>query len=166
MVAPSQPMIGKASKDKDVMGALRQKKTGKKAENVKLTMPQIIEADMKRQDPNIDINKVMNGLSHLVKTKGAKFIQIGNTVFMITPLKGGEVELHTMTVEPMDTVIQRWKSIPNTLKEMGFKHLVSYGLTPGINRVVQRTGLPVKISQSQMMQGNKMVPAYRYDLDL
>ena len=44
MVAPSQPIIGKTSKDKDVMGALRQKKTGKQAENVKLDMIQIIEA--------------------------------------------------------------------------------------------------------------------------
>ena len=166
MVAPAQPMIGKASKDKDVMGAIRQKKTGKQAENVKLTMPQIIESYLKTENPNLDINKAMSSLSNFVKTKGTKFIQIGNTVFMITPQGKGNVELHTMTVEPMDTVVQRWKTIPKTLKEMGFKHLISYGLTPGINRLVQRTGLPVKISQSQMMQGDKMVPAYRYDLDL
>lgn len=166
MVAPSKPLVGDKGGDKAVMGAIRQKKTDKKAENVKLTMPQIIQAYLKMEDPNIDVNKAMNGLANLVKTRGTKFIQIGNTVFMITPQGKGNVELHTMTVEPMDTVVGRWKTIPKTLKEMGFNHLISYGLTPGINRLVQRTGLPVKITQSQMMHGNKMVPAYRYDLDL
>jgi len=163
MVVPAGPGIGKA-KDAQVMGALKGKAEAPK--KAKLTMPQIIESSLKTEQPGIDIPKAFTVLGQMTKTQGTKFIQIGNSVFMITPKPNANVELHTFTVEPIDTLVSRWKDVPNTLKEMGFKHLVSYSTSPAINKLVQRTGLPIKISQSQQMSNGKMVPAFRYDLDL
>jgi len=163
MVAPAGPGIGK-TKDAQVMGALKGKTEAPK--KAKLTLPQIIESSLKTEQPDIDIPKAFTVLAEMTKTQGTKFVQIGNSVFMITPKPNANVELHTFTVEPVNTLVERWKDIPKTLKQMGFKHLVSYSTSPGINKLVQRTGLPIKISQSQQMIGGKMVPAFKYDLDL
>lgn len=163
MVAPAGPEIGKP-KDSQVMGALKGKTEA--PQKAKLTMPQIIESSLRTENPNIDIPRAFTVLGQMAKTKGTKFVQIGNSVFMVTPNATGGADFHTFTVEPVDTLVQRWKDVANTLKEMGFKHATSYATSPAINRLVQRTGLPVKISQSQQMQNGKMVPAFRYDLDL
>jgi len=163
MVAPAGPGIGKA-KDAQVMGALKGKTEAPK--KAKLTMPQIIESSLKTEQPDMDIPKAFTVLAQMTKTKGTKFVQIGNSVFMITPNGPGNADFHTFTVEPVDTLVQRWKDVANTLKQMGFKHATSYATSPAINRLVQRTGLPIKISQSQQMMGGKMVPAFKYDLDL
>jgi len=166
MVAPAQPTIGKASKDKDVMGAIRQKKTGKQAENVKLNSEQIIEASIKKEAPNMDTQKVMAGLGAMAKRGMIKFVQIGNTVFSLRDVSPGVAEWHTFTVEPVPTLIKRYQAAMNTAKEMGYKKLMSYSTSPAFNKIAQETGLPVKISQSQQMVNGKMVPAYKYEIDV
>ena len=166
MVTPSQPLIGKASKDKDVMGALRQKKTGKQAENAKLNSAQIIEASIKKEAPNMDPKKVMAGLGAMAKKGMVKFVQIGNTVFSLRDVSPGIAEWHTFTVEPVPTLIKRYQAAMNTAKEMGYKKLMSYSTNPAFNKIAQETGLPVKISQSQQMVNGKMVPAYKYEIDV
>jgi hypothetical protein len=166
MVAPSQPLIGKASKDKDVMGALRQKKTGKKAENVKLNSQQIIEASVKAEAPNLDVAKVIQGLNLMANRKMIKFVQIGNTVFTLRDVSPGVAEFHTFTVEPVPTLIKRYRTAMNTAKEMGYKKLVSYSTSPAFNKIAQETGLPVKINQSQQMVNGKAVPAYQYEVTI
>jgi hypothetical protein len=165
MVAPSQPIIGKASKDKDVMGAMRQKKTGKQAENVKLDMIQIIEASVRKEMPNVDPKRAIVGVSMVTK-KGGKLVQIGNTVFLVMPQPDGSAEFHTFTVEPVDTLIKRYRSGMNTAKQMGFKKLISYTNKPEFLKIAKDTGLPVKISQSQQMVNKQMVPAYKFEVDL
>jgi hypothetical protein len=166
MVAPSQPLIGKVSKDKDVMGALRQKKTGAKKQNVKLNSAQIIQASAKKEMPDLDINKFMSTLGTMVQRKMVQLLQIGNTVFLLKPKSPTEVEFHTFTVETPESLVKRYQAGVNSLKEMGFKKAVSYATSPAFNKIAQQTGLPVKISQSQQMIGGKMVPAYKYELDL
>jgi hypothetical protein len=166
MVAPSQPIIGKTSKDKDVMGALRQKKTGAKNQNVKLNSAQIIQSSAKKEMPDLDINKFMSTLGTMVQRKMVQLLQIGNTVFLLKPKSPTEVEFHTFTVEPPESLVKRYQAGVNSLKEMGFKKAISYSTSPAFNKIAEQTGLPVKISQSQQMIGGKMVPAYKYELDL
>ena len=165
MVAPAGPVIGKA-KDKDVMGAIRQKQTGKKAENVKLTMDQIILSNFKQSSPDQDPQKLFNVMKYMVNQKKGRYIQIGNTVIVAMPLSPEVAEIHTFTVEPPETLSKRYKSASSTLKQLGFKKAVSYAQSPAFVRIAQNTGMPVKVSQSQQMVGNKMVPAYKFELDL
>jgi len=166
MVAPAQPTIGKVSKDKDVMGAIRQKKTGAQKQNVKLNSAQIIQASAKKEMPDLDINKFMSTLGTMVQRKMVQLLQIGNTVLMLKPKSPTEVEFHTFTVEPPESLVKRYQAAVNSLKEMGFKKAISYSTSPAFNKIAEQTGLPVKISQSQQMIGGKMVPAYKYELDL
>jgi len=166
MVAPAGPGIGKA-KDAQVMGALKGKTEAPK--KAKLTMPQIIESSLKTEQPGIDIPKaftVLAEMTYMVNQKKGKFIQIGNTVIVATPSSPEVAEIHTFTVEPPETLSKRYKSAANTLKQLGFKKAVSYAQSPAFVKIAQNTGLPVKVSQSQQMIGNKMVPAYKFELDL
>ena len=164
MVAPSKPLVGDKGGDKAVMGALRQKKSGKKAENVKLNSQQIIEASVKVEAPNADVAKVIQGLNLMANRKMIKFVQIGNTVFTLRDVSPGVAEFHTFTVEPVPTLIQRYRTAMNTAKEMGYKKLVSYSTSPAFNKIAQETGLPVKISQSQQIINGKAVPAFQYEV--
>ena len=165
MVAPSKPLVGDKGGDKAVMGALRQKDTGKQAENVKLNMFQIIEASARKEMPNVDPKRVLSGVAVMTK-KGAKLIQIGNTVFLVMPQPDGSAEFHTFTVEPVETLIKRYRAGMNTTKQMGLKKLISYTNKPEFVKIAKDTGLPVKISQSQQMINNQMVPAYKFEVDL
>lgn len=165
MVAPSKPLVGDKGGDKAVMGAIRQKKTGKQAENVKLNMFQIIEASARKEMPNIDPRRVLVGVSAMTK-KGAKLVQIGNTVFLVMPQPDGSAEFHTFTVEPVETLIKRYRAGMNTAKEMGFNKLTSYTNKPEFVKIAKDTGLPVKVSQSQQMINKQMVPAYKFEVNL
>ena len=166
MVAPSKPLVGDKGGDKAVMGVIRQKKTGKQAENVKLNSAQIIEASVKKEAPNMDIKRVMAGINAMAQKKMIKFIQIGNTVFSLRDISPGVAEFHTFTVEPVPTLIKRYQTAMNTAKKMGYKKLLSFSTSPAFNKIAQETGLPVKISQSQQMVSGKMVPAYKYEIDV
>lgn len=166
MVAPSKPLIGDKGGDKAVMGAIRQKKTGKQAENVKLNMFQIIEASGRKEMPNVDPKRILSGVANIVKKKQARLVQIGNTVLLVMPQPDGSAEFHTFTVEPPETLAKRYKAAANTLKEMGFKRATSYATSPAFTKIAQDTGLPVRISQTQQMIGGKMVPAYKFEVDL
>ena len=166
MVAPSKPLVGDKGGDKAVMGAIRQKKTGKQAENVKLTMDQIILSNIKKEAPDQDPQRLFNVMKYMVNQKKGKFIQIGNTVIVATPTSPDVAEIHTFTVEPPETIAKRYKSAANTLKQLGFKKVISYAQSPAFVKIAQNSGLPVKVNQSQQMIGNKMVPAYKFELDL
>ena len=95
-----------------------------------------------------------------------QLLQIGNTVFMLKPLPDGTVEFHTFTIESIDDLVKRYQAGINTLKEMGFKKAVSYAQSPAFVKIAQQTGLPVQVSQSQTMMGDKMVPAYKFEVNL
>ena len=166
MVAPSKPLVGDKGGDKAVMGAIRQKKTGKQAKNVKLNMFQIIEASGRKEMPNVDPKRILSGVANIVKKKQARLVQIGNTVLLVMPQPDGSAEFHTFTVEPPETLAKRYKAAANTLKEMGFNKMYTLSITPQSEKLAQETGLPVKRVQSQMMSGNKMVPAFRYEVPL
>ena len=163
MVAPAGPGIGK-TKDAQVMGALKGKTEAPK--KAKLNSAQIIEASAKKELPGQDIQKFMSTLTAMIQRKMVSLLQIGNTVFMLKPAGNGVVEFHTFTVEPMETLAERYKAGSNSLKEMGYKKAISYSTSPAFNKIAQQTGLPVKISQSQQMIGGKMVPAFKYEMDL
>jgi hypothetical protein len=106
----------------------------------------------------------MQKLAGLVKTKQAKLIQIGNTVFLVKPVAPGIAEFHTFTVEPPESLVKRFQAGAKTLKQMGFKKAVSYAESPAFAKLAQSTGLPVKTTQALNPQTKK--PVYRFELDL
>lgn len=168
MAAPSQPLIsGKAPKAN--MGSLKSPTPPKQGgEKLKAVMPEEIlrQSLQKEMPPGTDINKVIFGIKYMVKSNKVKLLQLGNTVFLITPKPNGIAELHTSSIESPQNIVKRWKVLPNSLKQMGFKKAESFSTDPNTIKLVQMTGLPVKINQGQRMMGGKMVPAYTFEMDL
>jgi hypothetical protein len=129
------------------------------------TVADIVIQSIKKEDPSVDPMQYAARLGVAEKNGMVKLLKMHNTVFILKPMENGVVELHTSSIEPPNQIVERWKKVPNSLKQMGFRKLISYSENPVINRLVQQTGLPVKISQSQRMLGDKMVPSYKYELD-
>jgi hypothetical protein len=155
------PMIGKPEKIQ--MGKLRQPKQG---EMKLLPSAEIIQRSADKEAPGTDMTRFMQTLGYMVEKKMVQLLQIGNTVFMLKPQGDGSVEFHTFTIESPSDLVERYKAGINSLKEMGFKKAFSYATSPAFVKIAEQTGLPVRTSQTQTMQGNQMVPAYRFEVDI
>lgn len=155
------PMIGKPEKVQ--MGKLRQPK---QAKDKLLPSPEIIQKSAEKEIPGTDMTRFMQTLGYMVERKMVQLLQIGNTVFMLKPQGDGSVEFHTFTVESPQDLVKRYQAGINSLKEMGFKKAFSYATSPAFVKIAEQTGLPVRTTQTQTMQGNQMVPAYRFEVDI
>jgi hypothetical protein len=155
------PMIGKPEKVQ--MGKLRQPK---QAENKLMPSAEIIQKSAENEAPGTDMTRFMQTLGYMVEKKMVQLLQIGNTVFMLKPQGDGSVEFHTFTIENPSDLVERYKAGINSLKEMGFKKAFSYATSPAFVKIAEQTGLPVRTSQTQTMQGDQMVPAYRFEVDI
>lgn len=133
-----------------------------------LTSAEIVERSARAESPGIDINRFIQTLAYMVQNKMVQLLQIGNTVLMLKPLaeEPGTVELHTFTIESPQDIAQRYKAASNSLRELGYKKVVSYATSPAFIKISEQTGLPVRVSQSQQVIGDKAVPAYKFELDL
>ena len=82
-------------------------------------------------------------------------------------IKGpGIVEFHTFSIASPKELISDAKQAIEIVKKAGAKKLISYSPDARFNQLIQATGYPWKVTQSQMTIGNKAVPAYRYELDM
>jgi hypothetical protein len=170
MVAPSGPLIN-PKMPKPQMGRLgpskpKEAKQVGEAGSKEETVANIIMQSLKKEAPQIDAYKTAGYLGYMEKQGKVKIVKMHNTVFILQPKGNGNVDVHTATIEPLNTVVERWRVLPNTLKQLGYKHLTSYSEDPAIKKVAEQSGIPVKITQSQRMVGNKMVPTIQYDMDL
>lgn len=145
------------------MGKLRQPK---QAENKLMPSADIIQKSAENEAPGTDMTRFMQTLGYMVEKKMVQLLQIGNTVFMLKPQGDGSVEFHTFTIESPSDLVDRYKAGINSLKEMGFKKAFSYATSPAFVKIAEQTGLPVRTSQTQTMQGDQMVPAYRFEVDI
>jgi len=168
MVASSGPLI-QSKEPKPQMGKLGPSapKQGKEGSKQKFMPPaDIIIKSVEKESPGADGRRYAAAVGFMERDKKAKTIQIGNTVFIITPPNGPQVELHIASVESPNEIVQRLKVLPNTLKQLGIKKVVTYSDNPAIKKIATQTGLPIKMNQSQRMVGNQMKPTYQFEMDL
>ena len=171
MVAPSKPLVGDKGGDKSVMGSVRAKRQtppGKSGgmENQKwMNSVQILNTFFSQSVGKEKAAQLINLLSKKVQTKQNQLVQIGNTVFVVYPRPNKSAEFYIASVEPQN-LSKRIKALSTTLKEMGFLKMYTTSITPESEKLAQQTELPFKRIQSQMMAGNKMVPAFRYEVVL
>ena len=158
-------MIGKPEKVQ--MGKMKApKQAAQKAEAKPMTSDDIIRRSAEKELPGQDINAFMQKMVALVRSKRVQLLQIGNTVFLLQAKEPGTVEFHTFTVESPSQLVQRYKAGINSIKQMGFKKAYSYSTSPAFVKIAEQTGLPVRVTQSQQVLGNKAVPAYRFEVDV
>lgn len=163
----AQPAIPNPIKASSIETGLTPKGAPKQAAAPKeATIADIIVQSLKKEDPSVDPMQYTARLSVAEKKGIVKLLKMFNTVFILKPMPDQTVEMHTATIESPDQLVERWKKVPTSLKQMGFKKAISYSQDPSIGKLAQRTGLPIRITQSQRMLGNQMVPSYKFEMDL
>jgi hypothetical protein len=142
--------------------------TGKGGSQRQVSSAEIIQQSTQREAPNQDMNRFMQTLGYMIQTKMVQLLQIGNTVFMLKPIpqQPGTVEFHTFTIESPQVLVQRYQAGLNSLRQMGYKKATTYATSPAFVRIAEQTGLPVKVTQSQQVMGDKAVPAYKFEVDI
>lgn len=126
----------------------------------------IIWASAQRETPGVDKGKFFGGLARMLQNPRNKLLQVKNTVFLIMVKSPGVIEFHTFTTAGPKELVDDAKKAIETVKQSGAKKLISFSPDARFNKLIQATGYPWKITQSQATIGGKAMPAYRYELDL
>ena len=109
---------------------------------------------------------MMKQIEALIQRNAIKLLQIGETVFALHPMQDGAVEAHIITQENPKQIANRVKVLPKSLKQMGFKKVTSFATEPGIARVLQSTGLPIRMTKTSQMISGVQRPILKFELDL
>ena len=161
-----EPLIGQTKKSEGEKSLRMPRGKSDGAMDLKQSA-EIIEMSAMREAPGQDMQRFMQTLAYMVQMKMVSLLQIGNTVFMLKPTQEpGAVEFHTFTIESPQNLVKRYQAGINSLRQMGYKKAVSYATSPAFVKIAEQTGLPVRISQSQQVIGDKAAPAYRFEVDI
>jgi hypothetical protein len=128
-----------------------------------ISSTQIIKQNILKENPDADVDRVMQFLAYKIQKKEIKLLQIGNTVFLLTPKDDKTVEFHTFSIEPISDIVLRYRAGINTAKEMGFKKAVSHSDSAAFVKIAKQTGLPVHISREKTDDGKT---TYKFEVDL
>jgi hypothetical protein len=157
-LAPKMPDIG-------VMETI--KKTRGEDEGKSMGVLEIIQASMGNQlPPGVTMDTFMRKLASALKNPNNKMVQIGNSAFLVTLIGDGIVEFHTFSAEQPQKLLKNYLGLAKTLKNQGIKKATTYSDRPEFVDLAKKSGLPVKVAQSQKMMGNEMKPVYTFELDL
>lgn len=107
--------------------------------------------------PGTTPGKFFAGVKHILDNGGHLF-QIGETVFVLQPRAPGVVQFHMASQEPVQQLVQHFKTGAQHMKKLGAKKVFAITPEPAYARIARMTGLPVKVSRDP--QG------YRLELDL
>jgi hypothetical protein len=174
--APSLTGMGEKAAPPDVMGAMRQQRGGAPARAA--TPVDILRSGLMQQleDPQA-VQQAVSEFAKLAQAGLTKFVQIGNTLFLVNQfdsnqkmLPQGTAEVHVFTEEPLEAMTERLAVVPNTLRQMGYNRIISYTTDPGIARILQglqgRIGIQAVIRQAMRNLGGEMTPVFEIEVPL
>ena len=143
------------------------KKTRGEGEDKGMGVLDIIQASMQGQLPEgLSMDTFMRKLDTALRDPKNKMVQIGNSAFLVSMIGDGVVEFHTFSAEQPQKLLKNYLGLAKTLKNMGVKKATTYSDRPEFVDLAKKSGLPVRVSQSQKMMGNAMQPVYTFELDL
>ena len=130
------------------------------------TVQTIRESLLRSGNSEEDVNKIMQGVAFAVQDPRTKLVNLGNTVFMVTVTRPGEVEVHTFSNESPQGLVNNFVNLTKYLKNIGVKKASTYSDDGRFRKIAEMTKLPVKISQTTKMVGNQMKPVYKYEMEM
>jgi hypothetical protein len=161
--SPATKKNGLSGNNADILGVLAQDKEGKSSNQ--LSTPEIIRQDAQRNGFNPQ--QILETIAKLkISNQNIQTAKIGNTVFLLMRTPPSTVEVHTFTVDNPKTMVSHFKTLAKFLKTTGMKQGFTYSDQPIFKELVERSGMPVKITQTTQQIGNEMKPVYMYTMDL
>ena len=143
------------------------KKTRGEDEGKSMGVLDIIQTSMANQlPPGVNMDTFMRKLATALRDPKNKMVQIGNSAFLVTMIGDGVVEFHTFSAEQPQKLLKNYLGLAKVLKNQGIKKATTYSDRPEFVDLAKKSGLPVKVGQSQKMMGDAMKPVYTFELDL
>jgi hypothetical protein len=147
----------------DLLRAMAEEKGDKSGKQ--LSTLEIITQDAQRNGFNPQ--QILETIAKLkISNQNIQTAKIGNTVFLLMRTPPSTVEVHTFTVDNPKTMVSHFKLLAKFLKNAGMKQGFTYSDQPMFKQLVERSGMPVKITQTTQQIGNEMKPVYMYTMDL
>jgi hypothetical protein len=157
-LAPKMPDVG-------VLDTI--KKTRGEDESKTMNALQVVQTSMANQlPPGVTMDTFLRKLASALQDPNNKLVQIGNSAFMVTLVGDGVVEFHTFSAEQPQKLLKNYLGLAKLLKNQGIKKATTYSDRPEFVDLAKKSGLPVKVGQSQKMMGKEMKPVYTFELDL
>jgi len=157
-LAPKMPDIG-------VIDTI--KKTRGEDEGKSMNALQVVQTSMANQlPPGITMDTFLRKLATALKDPKNKMVQIGNSAFLVTMIGDGVVEFHTFSAEQPQRLLKNYLGLAKVLKNQGVKKATTYSDRPEFVDLAKKSGLPVKVGQSQKLMAGQMKPVYTFELDL
>ena len=163
-VAPATEKNGISNKgNADLLGAIKEEKGDKS--NKSLPTVEIIRQDAQRN--GLNPQTILETIAKLkITNKNIQTARIGNTVFLIMRTPPSTAEVHTFTMDNPRVMVENFKGLAKFLKKAGIKQGFTYSDQPIFKQLVERSGMPVKITQTTKQVGGQMKPVYQYTMDL
>jgi len=167
MVTTAQAATPPAPKMPDVGVLDTIKKTRGEDEGKSMNALQVVQTAMANQlPPGVTMDTFLRKLASALQDPNNKLVQIGNSAFMLTLVGDGVVQFHTFSAEQPQKLLKNYLGLAKLLKNQGIKKATTYSDRPEFVDLAKKSGLPVKIGQSQKMMGKEMKPVYTFELDL
>lgn len=167
MVTTAQVAPPPASKMPDVGVLDTIKKTRGEDESKTMNALQVVQTSMANQlPPGVTMDTFLRKLATALQDPNNKLVQIGNSAFMLTLIGDGVVQFHTFSAEQPQKLLKNYLGLAKLLKKQGIKKATTYSDRPEFVDLAKKSGLPVKVGQSQKMMGSEMKPVYTFELDL
>ena len=163
-VAPATEKNGISNKgNADLLGAIKEEKSDKSSKS--LPTVEIIRQDAQRN--GLNPQTILETIAKLkITNKNIQTARIGNTVFLIMRTPPSTAEVHTFTMDNPRVMVENFKGLAKFLKKAGIKQGFTYSDQPIFKQLVERSGMPVKITQTTKQVGGQMKPVYQYTMDL
>ena len=143
------------------------KKTRGESEGKPMNALEVVQAAMSKElPPGMTMDTMLRKLASALKDPKNKLIQIGNSAFLVTMIGDGVAEFHTFSAEQPQRLLKNYLGLAKTLKNLGVKKATTYSDRPEFVDLAKKSGLPVKVGQSQKMMAGQMKPVYTFELDL
>ena len=163
-VAPATEKNGISNKgNANLLGAIKEEKGDKSSKS--LPTVEIIRQDAQRN--GLNPQTILETIAKLkITNKNIQTARIGNTVFLIMRTPPSTAEVHTFTMDNPRVMVENFKGLAKFLKKAGIKQGFTYSDQPIFKQLVERSGMPVKITQTTKQVGGQIKPVYQYTMDL
>ena len=143
------------------------KQKGMKTAGPAKSTTDIIRATFEQENPGDDtFETFLQKLLGFLRDPGNKLIRIEDTVFLTSRQPDGSVEIHISSNESPDAIAKNLQNGAKLLKSVGVNKVTGYSFNPIIQKIIERSGLPVQVSQITKVVGDEAVPAYHFELEL
>lgn len=113
-----------------------------------------------------DFDTFMKKLASVLQDPNNKLIQFGNTIFLLKKVDPTTTEVHTLSSEPPEKLIQAFQGLAKALKREGLHKAVSYAPSPAYAKMIKAAGLNVKVGQGAKVLKGKGQPVYTFEVTL